>query len=488
MACRLAFFAMFAWTLPFSVLAHDLDYYQWALKDEGIQRFFKYKTYTRPQKCPLATTSTREILDQILLVRSALVNGACNQNQQNLIDGLSEIAKNINNKPTASPTPAPLTPQQSLATNTQSVLAGLANLTKDSACLEDIKNKGLLAFIADLATNIGQAAMVVPTPNGILIGSVTITVGATLRVINNLIASPFNFKIEKDRRQFVELNCSFFELRRQLDVIGIFEETNEDRDTQENLGKTLTAELKVKLTNLKSDILDGDEKTQLIGSYEKMIKDLETKTLLIGAIKRKQEMDPYGNSVHMAFDIIQEFKAIQKLIFGKRGWHFFHYLLKEALHNYYHFKSRFKIWSQKKLENEKNPNELQTRWLCRDANQIRKDWEAANYSLELGVEFLDANKGIIHRFGPRFKFFAYIILTGHSAQYHLYKNLKALELAQQALLPTFHVEEKDKEAINDAHWFYRHNIGTIAIKIKSKRPQRSAIEDFIVKNSCLDLN
>ncbi len=477
--------------VPIVALGRDLSYYEEALKDNELLEFLKYKTYVRPSKCPMKSNSSRDLLDKMILVRNGLANGPCKEKQQQLISGLTDISNAVAKSRKAfssAPGGAPAQPQASVPSTSQSVLNGLSELPKDAVCLQDLQNKGLVSTLADLATSIGQVSMVAPTPAGVLIGTVAITFGTTLKVIAGLLTSPFDFSIEKDRRQFVDLNCSFFDLRRQLDVVGIFEAKGGDREPTKQKGQVLSSGLKTKLSEMQAEVPDGDAKDRVEDAYEGMILDLDSKIALLSLLQYKEAFDPSGESVHLAFDIMKEYQAIQKIIFGKRGWAFTRYLLKQMYKDYRHFSWRFDQWQDEWLKNQAEPEPIRTKWLCRNATQIRSDWEAANYSLEHAVEFLDSNKGIFHTYVPRFKYFIKIIPTGSSNQYHLYKNLKAIEMAKEAMAGGAKVNMDQRWKIRKNHLTWGHNVGVLAVKIKSRKGDRTIIEDFINDNNCLDLN
>ena len=49
------------------------------------------------------------------------------------------------------------------------MLGSLSHLAQDEECTGNIRKRGILPVMADVATTMGQAAAMMPTPNGFLI-------------------------------------------------------------------------------------------------------------------------------------------------------------------------------------------------------------------------------------------------------------------------------------------------------------------------------
>ena len=80
--------------------------------------------------------------------------------------------------------------------------------------------------MADVATTMGQAAMM-PTPNGFLMTAGGLALGSTFRVIHGLLKSPYKWDDSSQRKQFQQLNCKFFDLRRDMENAEILSPPDE---------------------------------------------------------------------------------------------------------------------------------------------------------------------------------------------------------------------------------------------------------------------
>ena len=77
-------------------------------------------------------------------------------------------------------------------------------------------------MVADVSMGVGQMAMMVPSPNGLLMGASTIAFGSVVNVMKELLQTPFHWELETDRSDFIALNCSFFDLRKELEANDFF--------------------------------------------------------------------------------------------------------------------------------------------------------------------------------------------------------------------------------------------------------------------------
>ena len=65
-------------------------------------------------------------------------------------------------------------------------------------------------------------SMMVPSPNGLLLGASTMAFGSVVNVLRELMQTPFNWEFERDRSQFISLNCAFYDLRQELTASDFF--------------------------------------------------------------------------------------------------------------------------------------------------------------------------------------------------------------------------------------------------------------------------
>ncbi|MFK7827704.1 MAG: hypothetical protein AB8G05_26395 [Oligoflexales bacterium] len=154
-------------------------------------------------------------------------NETINDNPAEPVNGPNEVEAGGGNFPQADPT-GDQSYTQSM--QQQQIFTVLKTVAHDEACLFNVKQRGLLPVVADVATNVGQVASLMPTPNGFLLGAGGISIGSTLQIIIGLFKSPFDWKEANERKQFLDLNCSFFDLRRDVEAAEIIDIRDESID------------------------------------------------------------------------------------------------------------------------------------------------------------------------------------------------------------------------------------------------------------------
>ena len=117
------------------------------------------------------------------------------------------------------------------------------NLVKKGQCRRD--EMRVLDVTADVIQDITALGILSPTPQGLLISGGGAVLATALRLIDTLLKDQFDFEKTKDRASFIKLNCSFYELRKQLYVSGFYEM---DKNSIKRDAETLKA-LETKVNN-----------------------------------------------------------------------------------------------------------------------------------------------------------------------------------------------------------------------------------------------
>lgn len=210
----------------------------------------------RSSQCPLHSDDYADIVAKLNEIASGLGSGKCENHNFKVLEKFSAMLTEINNAriadqnllrslfhdtSTTNSTPPVLSDtDKALAAHAQETLKELSDASKDESCVNDLKDKGLLSAIANLAVGVGKIAMTSPSQNGLIIGTTGIAFASVIDLIKTLLRSPFNWEFEKDRSQFIALNCSFFKIRRDLADSFFFQariDSSEQRikDTEELL-------------------------------------------------------------------------------------------------------------------------------------------------------------------------------------------------------------------------------------------------------------
>ncbi|MCK6596471.1 MAG: hypothetical protein L6Q33_14835, partial [Bacteriovoracaceae bacterium] len=143
------------------------------------------------------------------------------------------------------------------------------NLVKKGQCRRD--EMRVLDVTADVIQDVTALGILSPTPQGLLISGGGAVVATALRLIDTLLKDQFDFEKTKDRASFIKLNCSFYELRKQLYVSGFHEMDKNSIKRDAEVLKSLETKvnnhlqtLKAQVENLKKeDGLSAELKTEL---------------------------------------------------------------------------------------------------------------------------------------------------------------------------------------------------------------------------------
>ena len=221
------------------------------LEKEPFSSLLMDRSYHRPSKCPLKSFNNKDLHTKLSQIAKALKYGECYDRNGEVIKGIEEIITNTNkayqsrysmsqtNHSSSMQTAGTTANPQTLNPHYTDILHSLGSISKDDDCITNLRKRGLIPVVADIATTIGQTAALVPSPNGFLISAGGLSLGATLKVITKLFSSPYNWKSSAERKQFQDLNCSFFDLRRDIESAEIL--IPPDETIQDNLKRIAQA-------------------------------------------------------------------------------------------------------------------------------------------------------------------------------------------------------------------------------------------------------
>ena len=252
------------------------------LERREIREHLVDRSFDRPSKCPLrANLNLWDLHSRLSLISDSLKYGECYNRNKNTIDGFEKLlsesdgffpAFNMRRNsgspaggpPETTPGMPPQPPQiapggdpnYTQSMQQQQIFTVLKTVADDEACLFNVRQRGLMPVVADVATNVGQVASLMPTPNGFLLGAGGISLGSTLKIIIGLFKSPFDWREANERKQFLDLNCSFFDMRRDVEAAEIID--IRDQSIDEKIANAKTAQ--TQLLNYLNQI-NGDQKS-----------------------------------------------------------------------------------------------------------------------------------------------------------------------------------------------------------------------------------
>lgn len=180
--------------------------------------------FERPVSCPLRLSNLSSMRDSLQLLHASL-GPDCAKNAQGALTSLNSSVSNLegitnsfntyNKNDSSSDT--------QYAKNVNQILGSLNVITSNTACVYDIRKRGLLPVISDVVMSVSQFGLLVPSASGMMLAAGGYVAGSALKIINELIKDKFNFNKAEDRKSFMQLNCSFFDARKSMEESGIFD-------------------------------------------------------------------------------------------------------------------------------------------------------------------------------------------------------------------------------------------------------------------------
>jgi hypothetical protein len=262
--------ATLAALLPWTAFAQEID----LNRVDTITKKYNVK-YERPKSCPMESKKFSDLVTKTDAIKDVL-KGNCLQKENDKMSEVLESIKSIqdelkNNNIVSSATSATSTASSNDAltdlisstlgldlSNNQSSsksLSGIkfsklfSNITtmfkKNQCSLED---GSVLEMTADLIYDTTQLGMISGNELGLIVAGGGFLISSALRLIDLIFKQRFDFEKPLDRQTFIKLNCSFYDIRRELDLQGAFDlennSTREDYKESVELLEKMAKELK----------------------------------------------------------------------------------------------------------------------------------------------------------------------------------------------------------------------------------------------------
>ena len=220
------------------------------LQQGDFQQLLIDRQHKRPDKCPLKSMAHSEIVKKLSSIAKSLKKGECFDKNKDTIKNIDETInmtnKNLStlssyqNNEQFGVAPVIMNSPELQKTNIEArqyqfainpyyrqLLSSFSTLAQDDDCVNNIRERGLLPVLADVSMTMGQSFALLPTANGLMFSAGGMALGATLKIISGLIKSPYDWKDPQQRKQFQDLNCSFFDLRRDIEATELLDAPDE---------------------------------------------------------------------------------------------------------------------------------------------------------------------------------------------------------------------------------------------------------------------
>jgi hypothetical protein len=379
------FLLFLSFTLPWQVNANEdaiwkkLANYQKVLIEQervykDVIKSYRLKTsFERPEQCPLTSTKYGALLTKIRSIRDGLSSQCTSKNAQ----AISQLSNNLRGMDTLyagyksgkdgqdlirddfgmyKPLP-PLGPHSTKAEkdaykeellrreqkldvdmsdsrvirNTSSTLSIIADLAQMTECRDDMQKGGVLGMVSDIISESSDIGLLVPGPAGYLTAAAGRSLGAALKLISIFTRSTYDWSQEKNRTTFLDLNCSFFTLKMEMESVGILTVTSDHHMKEINQKSRSLVKLyrgMALLLNEHGVLTDSyrkdkkEELSEIMGKEAYRTLELleKAKFLTHGKDPQSLKIEEKGNIIESLFDIHVELKSLfPKIDLGKYG-------------------------------------------------------------------------------------------------------------------------------------------------------------------------
>lgn len=300
----------------------------------------KYNTqYERPKSCPLESKRFSDLVVKIQAVQNALLKSNCKSKKDDKLDeiltSLKEIKEDdfLKNKANGKleDVISGLDESSSLSVlggvKLSSMFSGLSSFLDFNKCKLD--DKRVLESIADVVYNATQIGLLSGTKTGVTVAAGGFLVSSGLKVIDLLLKQKYDFALSSDRQSFIKVNCAFYDIRREMELIGVFDLENssaqKDLEDARELSKKV-AEKILALDQQKKDVTtrnsDFDKKI-----LEKNLADVKPvkesldkiNTILKNGIVTGTQKPTETQKLVMITEVAKEYESLSQamILYGK---------------------------------------------------------------------------------------------------------------------------------------------------------------------------
>ncbi|MBC7540020.1 MAG: hypothetical protein H7281_14450 [Bacteriovorax sp.] len=259
---KLALLLLFAFTSTSNLHAQELDQVNALIK--------KYKvTPERPKACPLESKKFADLLTKTETIKNIFKSNCLQKDPGKMTEVLNSVKdiqdelknRNIidktvdgssllnaitgNDSTSAATTPATGTTAASTTSTSTSTTAlngakfstlfsNITTMIKKNQC--NLDDGRVLEMTADLINDSTQLGLLSGNELGIIVAGGGFIVSSALRLIDMIIKQKFDFVKNIDRQTFIKLNCSFYDIRHDLESRGALDV--EDNSSREDLKDT----------------------------------------------------------------------------------------------------------------------------------------------------------------------------------------------------------------------------------------------------------
>lgn len=315
----------------------------------------KYKaTAERPKSCPLESRKFADLLAKTETIKNIFKSNCLQKDENKMTEVLSSVKdiqdelkkRNIiektvdgntilnavtgNDSSSSSSSSTSSSTSSTSSTSSGSAVSALSgikfstlfsNITsmikKNQCNLEDGR---VLQMTADLIYDSTQLGLLSGNELGLIVAGGGFIISSALRLIDMIFKQRFDFEKNQDRQAFIKLNCSFYDIRKDLEAQGALEVENhssvEDlRDAKDLVAKMSLSikALELEKTNQKNALLliDQESLTTLVGDVSQFKKDLSrVKSYLLNGVADSSDLPVEAQKYLLISKLAQDYDLL----------------------------------------------------------------------------------------------------------------------------------------------------------------------------------
>ena len=178
-------------------------------------------------------------------------------------------------------------------------------------------------------------------------------------------------------------------------------------------------------------------------------------------------------------NILTSFKEIEETIYGQVGESFMKYVNKYGRKDIKDFERRYRETSDY-YDHKAIPKGDRFKY-CAEARKLQLQWGIAHSVINLGFDFIEANKDSFYTPKRRHKWFVGFIYAGKSRQRYLFEQAETANKANRMM------KNKDfdyKKIPLNNRVIKQTTIGRLMLRLKTDEPKMQAVQNFIDKHKC----
>ncbi|MBF0359433.1 MAG: hypothetical protein HQK49_00385 [Oligoflexia bacterium] len=240
----------------------------------------------RLSNCPMVGTKGQDILEKLTKISSVLQSTKCASKNKEVVENFGSIVKEMDGfvsktsdlfggkNNSSSNTQSSSTTTGNNSNNTTEAYSGqkyvfqaqkaleiLSSVATNEQCAYDIRERGLVPVVADMVTNFSQLALVASAPSvtvgspagnpyALAIAAGGAAAGSIMKILYSVLKPKFNWDKFEDRKQFVDLVCTFYSTRMELEDLQFFRLKTKENSIQYQTAKSIEEKIDKKVDDL----------------------------------------------------------------------------------------------------------------------------------------------------------------------------------------------------------------------------------------------